>query len=144
MRLEIAVSALGWLFVSSVAAIAAQPPSQQYRSGISRMFLDAHSPDQPKYGRSELKAMIRSANTPADFERLADYFDYRSLEFEQKAHDEATELQRLLSLPYHAKSWPIQLDGAREFVRRYRAQAEECTSRAAAYRERANAESKTK
>ena len=52
------------------------------------MFLDAHAPDQPNYGRSEVMRMIRDAKTPEDFDRLADCFDGRAMQFEQKLQDE--------------------------------------------------------
>lgn len=99
------------------------------------MFLDALAPDQPaKYSRSEIKKMIQEAKTREDFERLADYFDYQSMEFEQKADDQVKELERLLALPCHARSYPTQVDSTRELIKKYRAKADECSTRANAYR----------
>lgn len=104
--------------------------------GPSKMFLDARAPDKPpKYSRSEVKRMVRDAKTSEDFERLADYFEYQSMEFQQKELEELSELQRLLALRYHARSYPIQVDHTRELMRGYRSKAQECSARASAYRE---------
>jgi len=105
--------------------------------GPSTMFLDARAPDKPpRYSRSEVKRMVRNANTSEDFERLADYFEYQSMEFQQKEQEELKELQRLLALRYHARSYPIQVDNTRELMRGYRRKAQECSVRANTYRER--------
>jgi hypothetical protein len=102
---------------------------------ISRMFLDAHAPDQPpKYRRSEIKRMIQGANTPEDFQRLADYFDYQSLVFQQKAEDQVKDLERLLALRFHARSYPTQVEYTRELILQYRTKADECSARADTYR----------
>ena len=99
------------------------------------MFLNAHAPDQPpKYTRSEIKMMIRDAKIAEDFERLGNYFDYQSLVFKQKADEQVNELERLLALRYHAKSYPIQVDYTRELIKEYRIKADECAARANAYR----------
>ena len=74
------------------------------------MFLDARAPDRPpKYSRSEIRRMIQAAKTPEDFQRLADYFDYQSLAFKQKANEQLNELERLLALRYHAKIYRFKL-----------------------------------
>lgn len=107
------------------------------------MFLDAHAPDQsPKYSRSDIKRMVRDAKTSEDFERLADYFDYQSMDFEQKGDDQVKELERLLALPFHAKSYPFQVETARSLIKTYRAKADECTARAGAYRAHSTTEPK--
>jgi hypothetical protein len=133
-----AISALATLFIACGVGYADQAAVQQSsKRGISRTFLDAHAPDQqPRFSRSEIKKMIRDAKTSGDFEQLADYFDYRAMEFEHKSQDQLKELQRLLALPYHARSYPAQVDSTRELIKRYRAQAQECSARADAYRER--------
>ena len=111
------------------------PRSQDSNVKNRRMFLDARAPDlPPRHSASEIRKMIHDAKTPDDFSRLADYFDFRSMEFEQKAKVQLNELQRLLALPFHARSYPIQVDNTRELIRRYRAQAQECSARATAYR----------
>ena len=135
MRLKNALLTLAYLFVACGAGVAAQSPSQQHgESRISRMFLDAHAPDQPKYSRAEIKTMIRDAKSSDDFMRLADYFDYQALEFEQKSQDQLKELQRLLALPFHSRAYPTQVANTRELIARYKAKAQECSARADAYR----------
>ena len=109
-----------------------------YRANVEnrRMFLDARAPDlPPRYSASEIKKMIHDAKAPDDFRRLADYFDFRAMEFEQKAEVQLKELQRLLALRYHARIYATQVDNTRELMKRYKAQAQKCSARATAYRE---------
>jgi hypothetical protein len=122
------------------AAFASQSSFHEYgKNAIDRLFLDAHNPDQPpKYSRSEIKRMIRDAKTPRDFERLADYFDYQSMEFDQKADQQVKELERLLALPFRARSYPTQVEITREFIKKYRLKADECDRQATAYHVQAN------
>jgi hypothetical protein len=142
MRLKVLSTLAAALFAFSTG-LAAQQPSGKI--GINRMFVDAHSPDQPTYySHSEIKKMIRDARTPEDFNRLADYFDYRAMEFEKKTQEQLKELQRLLGLPYHAKSYPAQVDYARELLKSYRNEAQNCDKRADTYRELASGNSETK
>ena len=109
------------------------PMSQDSRVENRRMFLDARAPDvPPRYSASEIRKMIYDAKTPDDFSRLADYFDFRSMEFEQKAEAQLKELQRLLALRFHPRIYATQVDNARELIRRYKAQALECSARATA------------
>ena len=137
MRLKRITFTLAAMCIACAAAVASQSSLQGYsKTGISRLFLDAHAPDQPpKYSRSEIKEMIRNANTSEDFERLADYYDYQSLEFRQKADDQVKELERLLALPFHARSYPTQVEYTRELIKKYRTKADECTTQADAKRE---------
>jgi hypothetical protein len=136
MRLNGILFALAAMCIVCATACTSQTSLHGYiKNGINRLFLDAHAPDHPpSYSRSEIKWMIQDAKTPEDFERLADYFDFQSLEFEQKAREEVTELARLLALPYHIRSYPIQLDSTRMLIREYRTKAVECSTRANAYR----------
>ena len=127
---------LAAMYIACAAASASQSSLQGYsKSKISRMFLDAHAPDEPPtYSRSEIKKMIQDAKTSEDFERLADYFDYQSLEFEQKAYQQVTDLERLLALRYHSRAYPTQVEYTRELIKKYRAKAYECSARASGYR----------
>jgi hypothetical protein len=133
MRLKLTMAAV---CIVCATAFADQSSLHGYtKNGMSRMFLDAHAPDQPpKYSRSEIKSMIRDAKTAEDFERLGNYFDYQSLVYKQKAEEQVNELARLLALRYHAKSYPIQVDSTRELIKEYRIKADECAARANAYR----------
>ena len=133
MRLKLTMAAV---CILCATAFADQSSLHGYtKNGMSRMFLDAHAPDQPpKYSRSEIKSMIRDAKTAEDFERLGNYFDYQSLVYKQKAEEQVNELARLLALRYHAKSYPIQVDSTRELIKEYRIKSDECAARANAYR----------
>ncbi len=109
------------------------PRSQDSNVENRRMFLDARAPDMPaRYSASEIRKIIHDAKTPDDFRRLADYFDFRSMEFEQKAEVQLKELQRLLALPYHARIYATQVDNTRELLKRYKAQAQAARSMAVA------------
>ncbi len=136
MRLKRILFTLAAMCIVCAAASASQTPLNGYsKNTISRMFLDAHAPDQPpKYSRSEIKKIIRDAKTAEDFERLGNYYDYQSLVFKQKAEEQVNELERLLALRYHAKSYPIQVDYTRELIKEYRIKADECSDRANTYR----------
>ena len=136
MRLKRILFTLAATCIVCAAASASQSSLHGYsKSKFSRMFLDAHAPDQPpKYRRSEIKKMIQDAKTSEDFERLADYFDYQSLEFEQKAYQQVVDLERLLALRYHSRAYPTQVEHTRELIKEYKAKAQECSARAIAYR----------
>jgi hypothetical protein len=136
VRLKV-LCALAFMLPACGVGFAAKSPGQQYsKLGINRMFVDARTPDYPpKYSRSEIKRMIHDAKTSEDCERLADYFDFRAMELEQKSQDQLKELERLLALRFHAKSYPARVDSTLELMRRYKAQAQECSARADAYRE---------
>ena len=123
-----------------------QTPSYEYgKLAMSRMFVDAHAPDQPpNYSRSEIKTMIKDAKTPEEFERLADYFDYRSLQLGQKADQELKELASLLAQSYHSRSYPFQLESSRERLKEYRSKAKEYSARASEYRAQAKPTEQTK
>ena len=114
------------------------------RSGVNKMFLDAHAPDVPhRYGRAEIKHMIRDARTSEDFERLADYFDYQSLDYKRKAQEELKELERLAAVRFHPRTYATQFATTRELIDRYRVKAHECSDRAHGYRELTTADGDT-
>ena len=145
MRLKTILLTFAGLGVLSSAGFAAHPGlNGSERNGISKMFLDAHAPDQPpKFSSSEIKKLIHDAKTSEDFAQLADYFDYQSMNFEQKADDQVKELERLQALPFHARSYPTQVEGTRELIKKYRAKADECSARANAYRAHTTATGQT-
>jgi hypothetical protein len=87
--------------------------------------------------KSELKHMISTAHTPNDFQQLADYCDQRSAEFESKAQEQQKELDRLLALPFHARSYPTQVATTRDLISKYKTQASSSAEQAREYRERA-------
>jgi hypothetical protein len=104
--------------------------------GINKMFLDARAPElPPRYSQAEIKEMIHDAKSPEDFRRLANYFDYQALEFQQKTEEQVKELERLLALPYHARSYPSQVETTRDLITQYRTKMHECAAQADAYRQ---------
>jgi len=146
MRLILTLVTLAAICLAAVRGFAEESLSQGYvKKGISKMFLDAHAPDIPtSYSRAKIKRMMRNARTSEDYEQLADYFDYQALEYEQKARAQVNELQRLVTLSYHARSYPMQFASTRELIQRYRAKAHECSDRARAYREQTSVSGGTK
>ena len=114
------------------------------RSGVSKMFLDAHAPDiPPRYSRNGIKHMIRDAKTSEEFERLADYFDYQALDYNRKAQEELKELERLAAVRFHPRTYATQFATTRELIDRYRVKAHECSDRAHGYREITTADGDT-
>lgn len=128
---EVATPAITAISIGGGMGVAEQLPRSHVEN--RRMFLDARAPDMPvRYSASEIRKMIHDAKTPDDFRRLADYFDFRSMEFEQKAEVQLKELQRLLALPYHPRMYGTQVDNTRELIKRYKTQAQAARSMAIA------------
>jgi hypothetical protein len=145
MRLTNMFSALSCILLMCGVGFAGQLPEKQYsKIGINRMFRDAHTPDPPSYSHSEIRKMIHEAANSEDYARLADYFDYQAVKFEQKSRDQVKELERLLALHYHARNYPEQVEYTRQLIKRYKSQADEYSSRADSYRDRATANGETK
>ena len=90
----------------------------------------------PKYTRSEIKQMIRNAQTADDFERLANYFDRRGMEYDAKSQSEEKELSRLLALPFHARSYPTQVENTRNRIDHFKTLSRSCSEAAEICRER--------
>jgi hypothetical protein len=91
----------------------------------------------PKYHRSELKHMVRTAHTSEDFERLAIYFEDREQEFRKKAEDEKREWDRRLAMPYASPKYPTSADSARGLLQYYQLKADEFEQRAKTFHLRA-------
>jgi hypothetical protein len=105
------------------------------RSGVNKMFLDAHAPDiPPRYSRAEIKHKILDAKTSEDFERLADYFDYQALDYQRKAQEELKEFERLAAVRFHPRTYQTQCATTLELIQQYKAKAHECSDRANGYR----------
>jgi hypothetical protein len=90
----------------------------------------------PRYTRSEIKRMTRVAQTEDDFDRLAAYFDQRAMVYETKSQTEEQELNRLLALPFHARSYATQVESTRIRMDHFKALSHTCSEQAAMYRER--------
>jgi hypothetical protein len=102
-------------------------------SGLCQNVPPAH----PKYQRSELKRMVRTAHTSEEFERLATYFEDKEREFRNEAEDEKRELDRRLAMPYASPKYPTPTDSARGLLQYYQLKADEFEQRATAYHLRA-------
>jgi hypothetical protein len=90
----------------------------------------------PYHTRSEIKRMIRVAHTADEFQRLADYFDQKAMECEAKSEVEEQELNRLLALPFHARSYATQVESTRIRMGHLKALSHTCAEQATMYRER--------
>ena len=110
--------------------------SVQGQSTISvKQLLSAST--MPHYTRSDIKRMIRVAQTPDEFERLADYFDQKAMEYETKSQLEEQELNRLVALPFHSRSFATQVESTRNRMDHLKALSRTCSKQAAEYRYRA-------
>ena len=118
MRVKKVLSALAAISIWCGVGVAEQLPRSQDRNVENRrMFLDARAPDlPPRYSALEIRKMIHDAKTPDDFRRLADYFDFQAMEFEQRSEVQLKELQRLLALRFHARTYATQVDNTRELM----------------------------
>lgn len=100
-------------------------------SALRQEFVSA-----PAFSRTDVKRLMRTAHTSEDFRQLAGYFDRQAQIYAAKHESEEKELCRLLALPYHARSYSAQLEGARTRVSRYEALSRKCSAQAALYRAR--------
>lgn len=145
MKLRLTLVTLAAMCIMGAQGLAEEPLWSGYsRSGVNKMFLDAHAPDlPPRYRRAEIKHMIRDAKTSEDFERLADYFDYQALDYKRKAQEELKELERLAAVRFHPRTYSTQFATTLELIQRYRAKAHECSDRGHGYRELTTASGET-
>jgi len=137
MKLILALLTLAAMCIVSAQGFAEESLLHGYsRSGVNKMFLDAHAPDiPPRYGRAEIKHMIRDAKTSEDFERLADYFDYQALDYKRKAQEELKELERLAAVRFHPRTYATQFAATLERIQQYKAKANDSSDRSHSYRE---------
>jgi|SRR5579871_3248717 len=121
--------------LATVLLTVTMPSSLPGQSSISvKDLLSEHM--APHYTRSEIKQLIRSAQTASDFERLADYFDRMAMEYETKSQSEEQEFDRLLALPFHARSYSTQLESTRNRIDHFKALSRRYFKQAEMYRER--------
>ena len=106
---------------------------------ISISTLQQESEVATAYSRADVKHLIKTARTADEFERLAIYFDRQAEEFATKYEAEQKELDRLLSLRYHARSYPTQVESTRNRLDHFKALSHECAEQTALYRVRAKA-----
>jgi hypothetical protein len=106
---------------------------------ISISTLQQESEVATAYTRADIKHLVKTAQTTDEFERLADYFDRQAEEYAAKHDSEQKELDRLLALRYHARSYPTQVESTRNQIDHFKALSRQCSEQAALYRARAKA-----
>lgn len=89
------------------------------------------------YTRADVKRLVKAAQTADEFERLAVYFDRQAEENAAKFAVEQKELDRLLALRYHARSYPTQVESTRNRIDHFKTLSHRCSEQAALYRARA-------
>lgn len=108
-------------------------------AGAAAMCISEEQPTQGLLKQSDVKRLLKNAQTPDEFAQLATYFDQRSKEFEQKARDEDKELDRLSNVTFRAKNYPIMVDRARNSGNYDRSEAKKCAEEALAFHCKAEA-----
>lgn len=107
---------------------------------ISISTLQHESEVAAAYDREDINRMMRTAQTPNQFTRIGLYFDRQVEMYAAKFEEEQKELDRLLALSYHARSYPAQVEITRNRIERFEAQSHKCTEQANLYRARATAD----
>jgi response regulator of citrate/malate metabolism len=106
---------------------------------ISISTLQQESAVATAYTRTDIKHLVKTAQTTDEFERLTDYFDRQAEDYAAKNEAEQKELDRLLALRYHARSYPAQVEGTRNRIDHFKALSHKCSEQAALYRARVRA-----
>jgi hypothetical protein len=90
--------------------------------------------------QTDVKRLLKSAQTREEYAQLAAYFEDRAKDFEQKAREEDKELDRLNQATFRAKNFPILVDRARNSGDYDRAESKKCAEEALAFRQKADGE----
>jgi len=109
----------------------------QVSSMISISALRQESEVASAYSRADVKRLMTSAQTAADFGQLAAYFDRQAEMYAARYETEEKELYRLLALHYHARLYPAQVESTRNRVDHFKALSHKCSEQAALFRARA-------
>jgi hypothetical protein len=104
---------------------------------VSLSTLQHESEVASTYGREDINRLIRTAQTPDEFTRIALYFDRQAEMYATKCEEEQKELDRLLAQYYHPRSYPAQVENTRNRIERFKALYHKCTEQANLYRSRA-------
>jgi hypothetical protein len=91
------------------------------------------------YTRSDVKRLVKAAQTAEEFERLAVYFDRQAEEIAAKFEVEQKELDCLLAFRYHARSYPTQVESTRNRIDHFKTLLHRFSEQAALCRARAKA-----
>jgi hypothetical protein len=106
---------------------------------VSISTLQQESDVANAYTRADVKHLMKTAQTADEFERLAVYFDRQAEEYAAKYEAEQKELDRLLALRYHARSYPAQVESTRNRIDHFKALSRRCSEQVALYRANAKA-----
>lgn len=106
---------------------------------ISISTLQQESAIATAYTRTDIKHLVKTAQTTDEFEHLAGYFDRQAEDYAAKYEAEQKELDRLLALRYHARSYATQVESTRNRLDHFKALSHKCSEQAALYRVRAKA-----
>jgi hypothetical protein len=107
---------------------------------ISISALRQESDVASAYSPAEMKHLIKTAHTEEEFGEIAAYFDRQAEMYAERYEAEEKEFYRLLALPYHARSYPAQVEGARNRMDKFKALSHKCSEQAEQYREYAKGE----
>ena len=90
------------------------------------------------FSPADMKHLMKTAHTKQEFGEIAAYLDGQAMMYASRYEAEEKELYRLLALPYHARSYPAQVEGTRNRMDKFKALSRKCSEQAALYRARAN------
>lgn len=110
---------------------------------ISISSLRQESDVASTYRRGDIEHLKKTAHTAEDFGPLADYSEHQAEVYAAKCDSEEKELDRLLALRYHARSYPAQLENTRNRIEHFKALSHKYSEQAALYREREKPEGAT-
>jgi hypothetical protein len=109
----------------------------QASSMISISALRQESGVASTFSPADMKHLMKTAHTEQEFGEIAAYLDRQAAMYAARYAAEEKELYRLLALPYHARSYPAQVEGTRNRMDRFKALSHKCSEQAALYRARA-------
>jgi hypothetical protein len=110
---------------------------------ISISALRQESDVASAYSPADMKHLMKTAHTEEEFGEIAAYFDRQAEMYAARYEAEEKELYRLLALPYHARSYPAQVESTRNRKDKFKALSHKCSEQAALYRARAKGDSAT-
>jgi hypothetical protein len=127
-------------FVLLLISIISARSFGQASNMISISALQHESEVASAYDREDIKRLMRTAQTPDEFTRISLYFDRQAEMYAAKSEEEQKELDRLLALPYHARSYPAQVENTRNRIDHFKALSRKSTEQANLYRACADAD----
>lgn len=95
------------------------------------------------YSPADMKHLMKTAHTEQEFGEIAIYLDRQAETYAARYEAEEKELYRLLALPYHARSYPAQVEGTRNRMDKFKALSRKCSEQAALYLARAKGDAVT-